>query len=177
MTKPKFTDEETPRLKSYPGYWYDIIMGAVLTIGLMICTGFLLLSAFGLTYLFTPFIVFCIIVVFFYQWKDDNLTRIYTGLSAKENDNLIKAALDRLNWDYHKRSKDIDLTLNKYFLKFLDPTIISGDENIYINFKYHSTTQTGRLPFYFGISSFLRWKFTQELKSQISKYGLTPGYK
>ena len=79
-----------------------------------------------------------------------------------ENLNLIKNCLTHLNWHYNKKSKHIELTSNTYLLKFVNPSIFEEDNYIFFNFKYHSAK--GRISFFFGISSFLKWKFIFGIK-------------
>ena len=148
-------------------YWYDIIMGGLLTSGILISVGGLILKTIQLTFWFYPYATLCLVIIAYFQWCDDNLTVIKTGLSKDKNYALVTACLDSLNWHYVKKTTLVDLTLNKYILKFLRPTIIPESENIYINFQYHSTNKTGRLPFFFGISTFLEWTFKKTLEKTL----------
>ncbi|MBG6188439.1 hypothetical protein [Flavobacterium sp. CAN_S2] len=151
------------RVKKNSDYWYDIIMGAILTFIIIYFIGNIILTKLELEFLKIYYLLFCIIVVIYYQWKDDNFEALDTKLTAEENFELTLKTLKKLNWEYEKDSGEIKLTCNKYLLKFLNVIIIPKKEKIYFNFKYHSTLKTGRLPFFFGISTFLKWKFKDRL--------------
>jgi hypothetical protein len=164
MTTPRSTyNKNNLRLVKSVDYWYDIIMGGFQTSILLILMGSLFLIKMDLTFWIYPYSFLCIGIVAYYQWHDDNLIIINTGLSKENNYDLVTNSLDCLNWHYDKKRTKIDLTLNKYILKFLDPTIIPESEHIYINFKYHSTTKTGRFPFFFGISTYLERRFKKTI--------------
>lgn len=153
-------------------------MGGTLTLLILITFGWLTLTKLDLVVLFFPYAILCLITVLYYQWKDDNLNTIYTGLPKEKNIDLVAKCLKDLNWHYTKNSTQIDLTLNKYILKFLNPTIILDDEVIYYNFKYHSTSSTGRFPFFFGISSYLEWTFKKAVKKHfLTNELITNNYK
>lgn len=168
MTKYKTTQKkETLRLPKSFDYWWDILIGGLLTSMILISVGGLILMKLKLTFWFYPYSTSCILLVAYYQWSDDNFTIIQTGLSKANNFKIVTTCLDNLNWHYEKKTSRIDLTLNKYILKFLRPTIIPQSERILINFKYHSTTQSGRLPFFFGISTYLEWTFKKTLNKTL----------
>ena len=166
--KPKYLYNNVRLLKS-ADYWYDVIMGGLLTATILISIGTLFLIKLNLTSWVFPYSLLCIGVVAYYQWRDDNLTIIETGLSKGDNYDLVTTCLNRLNWKFDKKQTEVNLTLNKYILKFLQPTIIPESNNIYINFKYHSTTKTGRLPFFFGISTYLEWRFKKSMRALLSQ--------
>lgn len=155
------------RLEKSRGYWWDVIMGGLLTFLILFSIGGLILSKINLSFWLYPYSVFCLIIIIYYQWVDDNLTTIKTEFSKSKNFEIVAKSLDKLDWEYNIKSSRVDLTLNKYILKFLNPTIIPSSNKIYINFKYHSNYKTGRLPFYFGISTFLKWRFVGKIKQQL----------
>lgn len=144
-------------------YWYNVIMGGFITCMLIISLGGLLLMKLDLLFLIYPYSVLCIVLVLYYQWKDDNFTIIETNLSKNENLKLVENTLEKLNWKYISKTSKIELEQKKYILKFLEPSILVESKKIYINFKYHSDSRTGRLPFFFGISTFLKRKFIKQL--------------
>lgn len=144
-------------------------MGGLLTSMILVGVGGLVLMKLNLTIWFFPYVILCLIIVAYYQWLDDQFTPIQTGLSKAYNFGLVTSSLDDLNWRYNKTTTSVDLTLNKYILKFLSPTIIPEGERILINFKYHSTSRTGRLPFFFGISTYLEWSFRRTLTKRLSQ--------
>lgn len=156
------------RVEKKVGYWYDVIVGGILTFIILYFGGKLILMKLNLDFLTIYYLFFCLIIVAFYQWKDDNYEIIETIFSKNENFELIRSALEKLNWEYEINSIEVKLTYNKYILKFLNVSIIPKDEVIHFNFQYHSTTQTGRLPFYFGINTFLKWKFIKSLKCELN---------
>jgi Ca2+/Na+ antiporter len=157
------------RVKKNSDYWFDIIFGGFLTFIILYFSGNLILSKLDLEFLNIYYFLFCVIIVIFYQWKDDNFEALETNHSKNKNFDIAKKALERLDWNYEANSTEIKLSYNKYILNFLDVSIIPQSEKIQFNFKYHSTTKTGRLPFYFGISTFLKFKFKKALKSEINK--------
>jgi hypothetical protein len=168
MTTPKQTyNKDKLRLAKSYGYWWDVIMGGLLTSMILILVGNLVLTKLNLSLWFYPYSILCVLIVVFYQWRDDNLIVIKTGLSKANNFSLVTSCLDKLDWHYDKKNTNVELTSNKYILKFLNPTIIPDSEKILINFKYHATTKTGRLPFLFGISTFLEWTFKRTLKKSL----------
>jgi hypothetical protein len=145
-------------------YWWGVIFGGILTALILIPSGNLILKKCNLDIWFYPYSAICLILITYYQWRDENLTEIRTGLSRSENLQVITTSLERLKWEYSITPSKVDLTLNKYILGFVEPTIIPGYENIQINFKYRSTFKTGRLPFFFGVSNFLKWKFIRTIE-------------
>lgn len=170
MTTPKTTYRKANlRLIKSVDYWYNILMGGFLTSILLILMGSLFLMKMDLTFWQYPYSILCIGIVAYYQWHDDKLIIINTGLSKDKNYELVTDSLDRLNWHYDRKKTKLDLTLNKYILKFLEPTIIPESEHIYINFKYHSTIRTGRFPFFFGISTYLEWRFKKTINELLLK--------
>jgi hypothetical protein len=162
-------NQDQLRLNKSIGDWWDIIWGGLLTSLILIAIGNIALRNLNLNLWLYPYYVLCILIVAYYQWRDDNLTIVQTGFSRAENMNLVTSCLDKLEWHYDKKKTRIDLENNKYFLKFLNPTIVPDSERILINFQYHSTSQTGRLPFFFGISTFLEWIFIHKLKKGIAQ--------
>jgi hypothetical protein len=157
------------RVKKNSDYWFDIIFGGFLTFIIIYFGGNLILTKLNLDFLNNYYLFFCLITVVFYQWKDDNYEIIETKLSRNENFELIKRTLEKLNWEYEINSIEVKLTYNKYILKFLNVSIIPKNEKIHFNFQYHSTTKTGRLPFYFGISTFLKRRFLKSLKNELNR--------
>ncbi len=150
-------------------YWFNVIWGGILTFLFMFLVGTLIFSHFGIDSLNVYYFIFCLIIVVFFQWYDDYFQVFETGLSQSKNIELTKNVLNRLDWHIEEQSTLIRLTYNKFFLNFLDITIIPISEKIYFNFKYQSRVPTGRLPFYFGISTFLKWKFLRSLRSELHK--------
>ena len=163
----KVYNQDKLRLLKTSDYWWDIIMGVFITLVIIIPSAKLIFLKLNLEFLFFPFTLIFILIVLFYQWKDDNLIYLKTNLTKEENFDLVKQSLDNLKWKYCINANKIELTLNKYILKFLNPTIIVENDRILYNFKYHSTTKTGRLPFFFGISTYLKIKFEKELSKSI----------
>jgi Ca2+/Na+ antiporter len=157
------------RVKKNSEYWFDIIFGGFLTFIILYSSGHLILNKLYLEFLRIYYFLFCVIIVIFYQWKDDNYETEETKLSKNKNFEITKKTLEKLNWKYVANSTEIKLTYNKFILNFLDVSIIPKSEKINFNFKYHSTTRTGRFPFYFGISTFLKYKFRRTLKREINK--------
>ncbi|MFK3902692.1 hypothetical protein ACI2LI_34710 [[Kitasatospora] papulosa] len=157
------------RVKKNTNYWYDILFGGLLTFSILLLFGILILTELNLNSFNIYYSFFCLIIVIYYQWKADNYEKIETNNTRKENFELVKKTLEKLNWEYKINSIEVKLTYNKYILKFLEISIIPKSEKIYYNFKYHSTSQTGRFPFYFGINSFLKWKFVNSLKKELNK--------
>ena len=150
-------------------YWYDVALGGLISAVIMILSGSIILDTVGLNSWTGLYSFLCIFVVVFFQWYDDNYKCIRTNLSKNDNLSLIIKCFDELNWKYEQKSNTPNLTLNKYLLKFLAPTIIPVENKILFNFKYQSTTQTGRLPFIFGISFYNEWKFKRTVKKFLSQ--------
>lgn len=157
------------RVKKYSGYWYDIILGGILTFLILFLFGNLILMKIGNDFFSVFYFLFCIMIVIFFQWKDDNFETLETHLSKNKNFEITEKALEKLAWRFESNSKEIKLINKSFWLKFLDITIIPESEKIKFNFKYHSRTQTGRLSFYFGISTFLKLKFKKSLKNELNK--------
>jgi hypothetical protein len=162
-------NEYNLRLTKSFDYWWDVLMGGLLTSLILISVSKLVLLKLDLNAWFYPVAFLSLIIVAFYQWHDDNFTIIQTGLSKSRNFKLVTTCLDELDWKYHKTSTSIDPTLNKFLLKFLSPTIIPTGEEILINFQYHSTSMTGRLPFFFGISTYLEWRFKRTIRKSLAR--------
>ncbi len=157
------------RIKKKPDYWYDVIAGGILAFIIIFVCGILIFGKLGISFLNIYYLLFCLTVVIFYQWKDDNFKAFQTNLSKEKNFELTKKALEKLNWEYETNSTEVKLTYNKFVLNFLNVTVIPKSEKIHFNFQYHSTSKTGRLPFYFGISTLMEWKFERSLKSELNK--------
>lgn len=155
------------RVKHFGNYWLDIIFGAIVSFGLLYLVGYLYVTRYESKIVDVFYFAICLLVVVYYQWKDDNFELIETDLSKAENFTMVKSALDNLGWDYKVYKNDIGLTYNKYILKFLSVRIIPEQGKIYYNFQYH-TIQGGRLPFFFGISTYLEAKFVDSLKNEIN---------
>jgi hypothetical protein len=155
------------RVPKNSDYWWDVIAGGILTSMFLVSIGSLILMKLNLTIYIYPFSIVIVLIVMYYQWKDDNFTIIQTGFSKSNNLKIATSCLDELDWHYFKSDDNILLRQNKYILKFLNPIIIPESERILINFKYHSTYKTGRFPFFFGISTVLEFKFKRMLKKQI----------
>ncbi len=157
------------RITQKTDYWYDVIIGGIITFMIIYPVGSLIFKKLNLEFLNIYYLIFCIGIITYYQWKDDNLKLIKTNLTTKENFELVKNTLDKLNWEYETNSTEIKLTYNKYLLKFLNVTIIPKSEYIYFNFKYHSLARTGRLPFFFGINTIISLKFKKGIINQLNK--------
>lgn len=165
-SKMKYNQEKL-RLFKYNGYWSDIIIGGILTSVFFISVGGFLLYKLNMYFLFFPYSLFSIFIIVYYQWSDDKLKEIKTGLTEIQNFNYVIATLDYLDWHYQSSTNNIKLTLNKYILKFLKPTIIIENDKILINFQYNSSNKSGRLPFFFGVSTYLERKFKKTLQKII----------
>ncbi|MCB9032603.1 MAG: hypothetical protein H6553_02080 [Chitinophagales bacterium] len=155
------------RIKKSQDYWYNVITGGILTFLIIFLCGILISLKLDISFLNIYYLLFCLLVVIFYQWKDDNIKIFQTKLPKKANFELTEKALDKLNWEYVSTSAEIKLTYNIYMLKFLNITITPKSEKICFNFQYHSTSKTGRFPFYFGISTLMEWKFKRSLKNEL----------
>jgi len=163
-TQKRTFDQEKLRLVKTNDYWWNILIGGLLTSIFLISFGGFVFKKLNVTFLFFPYSLFCIFIIAYYQWRDDNLKEIQTGLSKSHNFILVAASLEKINWHYESSTTNINLTLNKYILKFLNPTIILENDKILINFQYQSTNKSGRLPFFFGVSTYLEWKFKKTLQ-------------
>ena len=151
-------------------YWFDIIFGGILTFAIIFLVGNLIFMKFNSEYLNVPYFLFCILVVIYFQWKDDNFKVIETEFSIKENFELTEKGLEKLGWKYKKNTKEIELISdNDFLLKFLEVTIIPNSKVIYYNFKYHSTSRIGRFPFFFGINWLMEWKFKRNILMQLNR--------
>lgn len=161
----KIYNEQKLRLHKSIDYWWNIILGSLITLFIIIPLGFIIINKMNLDNFKLPYFIFNVILVAYYQWKDDNLTLIKTNYKRDENLIIIKKTLQKLNWNYRIEQNQIELTLNKYLLKFINPTIIIEDKRILFNFKYYSNSKTGKLPFFFGVSAFIEWKFKNTLST------------
>ncbi|MCU0437384.1 MAG: hypothetical protein MUC49_05670 [Raineya sp.] len=150
----------TRQLQSF-NYWYDVIMGGIIAYLMIALVGDLILTRLELQNFILFHYILTFIIIMYYQWEDDNFSFVQTGLSKKDNILLIEYCLESLKWN---NSKKIQTVFNNYLLKFLHPVIIPIDKKIAINFQYHSTSKTGRLPFFFGISTYLKWKLINTIK-------------
>ena len=155
------------RVKHFGNYWFDVIFGGLISFGLLYLVGYLYLTKYESKIVDFLYFGACFLIVVYYQWKDDNYKLIETDLSKEENFKRVTNALDNLVWDYKVYKNDIGLTYNKYILKFLSVRIIPEQGKIYYNFQYH-TFNGGRLPFFFGISSYLEPKFVDSLKNELN---------
>ena len=159
--EPRY-NKKNLRLNKDGSYWFDIIFGFIRFSTILIVIVHFILNDSNFKFLIYPFSVCIFIFVSYVLWNDDNLDKIYTGKTKEENLNLIKNCLTHLNWHYNKKSKHIELTSNTFLLKCVSPSIFEEDNYIFFNFKYHSAK--GRISFFFGISSFLKWKFIFGIK-------------
>ena len=157
------------RVKHFGNYWLDIIFGGFVTLGLIYLIGYLYITRYESKIVDFIYFFICLSVAAYYQWKDDNYELIETDLSKAENFRKVTNALDNLGWDYKVYKNDIGLTYNKYILKFLSVRIMPEHGKIYYNFQYY-TFYGGRLPFFFGISSYLESKFVEVLKKELNDY-------
>ena len=151
-------------------YWYNVLMGgfqATLIIALLL-TCFLAFLGFQKSAIVAT--VLATVIVTYYQWKDDNFSMISTGLNIDENNNLIRVALDALNWRYSSKAKFMEPTFNKYLSDFLSLKFIAEPGIIYLNFQYRSTSRTGRPPFFIGISSYYKGKFIKAVDEQLASF-------
>ena len=157
------------RVKHFGNYWFDIIFGGFVAFGLLYLVGYLYLTKYESKIVEVLYFGACLLLVVYYQWKDDNYELIETDLSKAENFKKVANALNNLGWDYKVYKNDIGLTYNKYILKFVSVRIIPEQGIIYYNFQYH-TFYGGRLPFFFGISTYLESKFVESLKKELIDY-------
>ena len=159
--EPRYNKKKL-RLNKGEFYWFDIIFGFIRFSIVLIIIFHFILNDSNFKFLIYPFSICIFIIVSYILWNDDNLDKIYTGKTKEENHNLIKNCLTDLNWHYNKKSKNIELTCNTFLLKCVCPCIFEEENYIFFNFKYHSPR--GRISFFFGISTFLKWKFIFGIK-------------
>ena len=153
---------------SHFDYWFDVILGGLVVFGLLYLLGHLFITRYESKIVDYFYFISCFFVVAYYQWNDDNFNAVDTNLSKAENFKLVTNALDNLGWSCKVYKNDIRLVHNKYILKFLSVSIIPEQGKIYYNFRYHST-MSGRTPFFFGISTFLKYRFDNSLNKELNK--------
>lgn len=88
------------RVKHFGNYWLDIIFGGIVSFGLLYLVGYLYVTRYESKIVDVFYFAICLLVVVYYQWKDDNFELIETDLSKAENFTMVKSALDNLGWDY-----------------------------------------------------------------------------
>lgn len=155
---------QTGRLPYNSDFWWDYIMGT--TILTMIFWGIGMLTLLKLGFTKDSMILLLIIVVGLISIKfyfDQKVDEVKTGLSKEENMELIGKTLHKLNWKYKKYSNTIELEYEKYILKWTIVTLIPLDQKIIYSFQYHSTSRTGRFPFFIGIRTYVKRKFEKRL--------------
>ena len=157
------------RVKKRKEYWWDIIYGGLVTLIIMFGVGYFILAKLNLEYVFNYYFVFCLIIVIYCQWNDDNYSSANSKFSKSENGEIVKNVLEDLNWKYKVYPTGIQVTQKRNLLKFLNVCIIPCDEKIHFNFQYRSFVLLGRLPFFLGILTISRRKFQRNLLNEIAK--------
>jgi hypothetical protein len=143
-----------------------MVIGTIVGLGVYGSVGVLLIMKFGQNQILAwAYILFLLSLILYHYWKDTQVRIIKTGLAKKENLDLLKEVFKRLNWGLHIYANEIGIEDNKYILKFVSATIIYSDNEIACNFKYTSSSKSGRPAFFLGISSYLRNKFDKKLET------------
>jgi hypothetical protein len=156
------------KLKRNSDSWFDIILGGIYSTFFIIPIFILILIAFNVE-IHIFYIVIPVLFTIYNQWKDEYFNLINTELTEKKNFEIVAKTLDNLNWEHFKKEDEIKIRQNKFYLHFVDATIITRSKKIYYNFKYDINYRTGRLTFFFGISTLIKFVFIYKIKKELKK--------
>jgi hypothetical protein len=158
------------RLNKYDDYWFDSIVGFFWSYALTASIGTLLFKSYQLPFISIFLIVlfiFCLLIFFL----DDSYQELKTDLTRNQNLEVINKSFDELKWNVKIQNKELVLADdNFYILKFIEIRIFPMSKKIYFNFRYAPNIKTGRLLFYLGICTFLKYKFLMTLNKKIKEY-------
>jgi hypothetical protein len=155
---------QTGRLPYNSDFWWDYIMGTTILTMMVWGIGMLTLLKLGFTNdLMIPPLIIIIGLISIKFYYDHKVQEIHTGLNREENIEMISKTLNELNWKHKKYANTVDLKYEKYILKWTNVTLIPLDNKIIYSFQYHSTSRTGRFPFFIGIRTYLKRKFEKKL--------------
>ena len=160
MIKNKYTSKSD--------YWYSTIVGSVFTLIPIYGVGYLFLLKTEMVEFWPLWLVATILIIAFLLWQDNTWRKVVTGKSKAVNFDIVKTALQNLGWKEKGFTSKIELTYNKYILKFLEINIESHSQIIRYHFRY-ATSNSARLLFIFGICSFCEWRFKRALKKELVK--------
>jgi len=160
MIKNKYTSKND--------YWYSTIVGSVFTLIPIYGVGYLFLLKTGMVELWPLWLVVTILIIVFLLWQDNRWRKVVTGKSKAVNLDIVKTALQNLGWKEKGFTSKIELTHNRFFLKFLEIYIEPDSRIIRYNFRY-ATSNSARLLFIFWICSLCEWRFKRALKKEIAK--------
>lgn len=157
------------RVKKRKEYWWNIIYGGLVAFIIMFGVGYFILVKLNFEYVINYYFIFCLIIVVYCQWNDDNYSWVNSKFSKSENGEIVKNVLENLNWRYKVYPTAIQVTHKQNLLAFLNVCIIPSDDKIYFNFQYRSFVLLGRLPFYLGILTIAHKKFQRNLQMEIAQ--------
>lgn len=156
------------RLPYNSDFWYNSIVGTILTTSIWGGLGTLIGNIMGIERIWLfPYLLLLLLFVLYKYWKDEKLIFYKTFLSKEDNIRILEETLIALDWKYHKYSNEISLTESKYILKWLVVKIIPIDNEIAYNFQYSSSSQGAKLAFFIGIRTYLKMKFEKKLHTTI----------
>ena len=88
---------ETGYIKPNGNDWYDMVIGTILGLGIYGSVGVLLIMKFGQSLILScAYIVFLLSLILYLYWRDTQVKIIKTGLTKKENLDLLKKVFKRL---------------------------------------------------------------------------------
>lgn len=154
------------KLKRNSDNWFDILLGGITSSLIFIPLIVMILAGFNLEVHYLYFIILFFLTLYI-QWRDEYLSELNTELTEKKNFEIVTKTLNNLNWEHFKKYDEIKLKNNKFYLKFIDVTIITRSKKIFYNFNYGNLIRSGRPAFLFGISTILKIIFIYNLKKEL----------
>ena len=156
------------KLKTKQDDWFDIVFGVFTSLICFVPIIIFILLLLEIKIEFYYFII-PIFIIIYLQRQDQYFEKINTNISDENNYKIVTKTLDDLKWEHYKSYGEIKFRNNKFYLNFIDVAIITKSKTVYYSFKYNKTYRTGRLVFFFGLSSILKYVFIFNLKKELKK--------
>ncbi len=149
-------------------FWYNTILGLLITISFFGGVGVLIGLQIGLeNYWLYPYIAILFFSLVYRYCQDERLIVYETELTKQDNIRILEETLKGLNWEYKTYSNEIDLTTKKHILSFVKVKLIPFNNGIAYNFQYYSTTRAGKFTIFLGLRTHLKRKFEKQLNATI----------
>lgn len=108
-----------------------------------------------------PYLFFLIVFSFWY-FRQNQLTRVTNTYAKSTNDSKVREHLKALGWEFSSSQGIIYGGSKPALLNWVYVRIIPLNNEILYSFQY-SGAHGFRLLFFFGIRTYLKWKFKKQL--------------
>jgi hypothetical protein len=164
---------EENKVTTWDGYWTDNLLGLLAFLILPLSFLFTSIGDLQNAFLNTPsgiqvlvlLSTFLSMVMLYGYFTETRLNRITTEFDTKKNREVIKRAMNSLNWKYQEYVNYFEFAHEKpkFIQRFVMAKIIPCEHEIAFNLLYYGSGVRGRWPHFFGVKTYMNYRLSKAI--------------